>query len=73
MKIWDKTKIKKARELKGLSVREAAELLDISSVYLSFLENGNRRVNDLIVEKMSKVYSQSASFFLNDEIFLPLS
>lgn len=68
MSIWDKTKIKKARELKGLSIVDAAKILEITDVHLSFLENGHRNPSDKLIDKMAKKYEQPTHFFIKKSV-----
>lgn len=41
---------------KGLTIEQAAKILEISKQYLSMLENGHRNASDSLKEKMAKLY-----------------
>jgi len=55
-----------ARNQVGLSIEEAARLLEIPSGYLSEIENGKRGVGTERAEKIAKLYKKT-----KDQIFLP--
>ncbi len=57
--------LKQLREAKGLTQKQAAELLEINKCYLSRLENKDRNPSDGLKNKMAKVYDVS-----NIDIFL---
>lgn len=65
--IWIKEKMRQAREDKKLSVKNAAELLDVTPEYLSMLENGHRQPSQKLISKMSEIYEQPAIYFLAGE------
>jgi len=60
------SKVKQARLEAGLSIEEAARLLNISAGYLSQIENGQRQVSAERAEEIAKLYRKD-----RDEIFLP--
>lgn len=60
------TLIRKARKDAGLSLKEAANQLDISEGYLSQIENGLRQVGANRAERIATLYKIE-----REEIFLP--
>jgi DNA-binding XRE family transcriptional regulator len=44
------------RLAKGLTIEQAAKILEISKQYLSMLENGHRNPSDSLKMKMAKLY-----------------
>ncbi len=61
-----KTKtLKQIREERGLTQKEASELLGINMCYLSRIENKGRNPSDKLKNKMAKIYKVT-----NTEIFL---
>lgn len=59
--------IKKLRESRLLTQKEAAKLLDITKEYLSMIECGKRNPSDTLKEKFAKLYNVSIS-----DIFLSI-
>lgn len=53
--------LKNARESKGMTMREAAEALDISEAYYSYIEAGERqkKMDITLVAKLAKIFSLS--------------
>ena len=70
--IWNLQKIRDAREAKDLNVKTAAEQLNIRAEYLSMLENGHRQPSQKLIARMSVLYSQPPTYFLNTEKNLAL-
>lgn len=60
--------LKTARELKGLTQKEAAELLDISTDTLSNYERGKSYPDVPLIKKIENLYG----FTYDQIIFLPL-
>lgn len=63
--IWNKKKIKLAREESEMLVKDAADALDITPEYLSMLENGHRQPSPKLVLKMSVLYDKAIDYFLD--------
>jgi len=57
--------VKAAREEKGLSQRELAELMDVTQTYISIVELGKRRVDLSFSRKICKVLNVDLRDFLN--------
>ncbi|QVY60972.1 helix-turn-helix transcriptional regulator [Cytobacillus gottheilii] len=57
---------KQARLQAGLSIENAAKLLNISGGYLSQIENGQRQISAERAKEIAKLYNMST-----EEIFLP--
>lgn len=49
-------KLQDFRIEKGLTIEQAAKILEISKQYLSMLENGHRNPSDSLKIKMAKLY-----------------
>ncbi|MFZ5553568.1 MAG: XRE family transcriptional regulator [Bacteroidota bacterium] len=60
-----------ARELRGLTLNEAAELLCISPSYVNKLERDAQAVNEELMQKMEKKFNLPASFFYQPGEILP--
>lgn len=60
------SKVKQARIEAGLTIEQAARLLNISAGYLSQIENGQRQVSAERAEEIAKLYRKR-----REEIFLP--
>ena len=60
------SKVKQARIEAGLSIEQAARLLNIPAGYLSQIENGQRQVSAERAEEIANLYRKK-----RDEIFLP--
>lgn len=65
--MWNKEQFKKAREKAGLSVKGASVKLDISDVYLSYIEHGHRNPSNKLVDKMSKLYDTPINYFFDQQ------
>ncbi len=48
--------IKELRKNRNLTLKETAQMLNISKEYLSMIENNKRNPSDKLKEKMSKLY-----------------
>ena len=59
--------LQEMRQKKGLTQEQASKILDISSDYLSMLENKIRNPSDKLKKKMAKLYGVSVA-----EIFLAI-
>lgn len=59
-------KLRKARELAGLSQQDAADALELPRTAITQMEGGNRSVSTLELTKLSGLYHQSASYFLEE-------
>jgi transcriptional regulator with XRE-family HTH domain len=55
-----------AREHAGLSQKQVSNRKIVSQSELSKIENGDRRVDFLILLELAKLYSQPISFFIPD-------
>ena len=61
--------LQEMRQKKGLTQEQASKILDISSDYLSMLENKIRNPSDKLKKKMAKLYGVSVTdIFLAIEI-----
>lgn len=63
-------KVKEARKLANLSQKELSEKLELLAIYvcrgsISRLENGNRLVNDIEIDGLSKVLNVSLDYLFN--------
>lgn len=56
-----------ARENAGLSQQEVAKTEIISQSEISKIENGQRRVEFLLLIELAKLYSKSLDFFMPNE------
>ena len=59
--------LQEMRQKKGLTQEQASKILDISSDYLSMLENNIRNPSDKLKKKMAKLYGVSVT-----DIFLAI-
>ena len=57
--------IKEAREYKGLSQTEAAELVGITQSYLSYLEKGRREIDLVLAMRLCDVVGVDMRDFIN--------
>lgn len=57
-------KIKKLREARGLTQVELAVIINISPVYVGFIENGRRRPSLRTLERLARALKVSASELL---------
>lgn len=64
MSIWDIAKIKAARTMADLNVKNAAIAMNITPEYLSMIENGHKAPSQKLVLKMSEIYRVEVSSFL---------
>ncbi len=61
--------LQEMRQKKGLTQEQASKILDISSDYLSMLENKIRNPSDKLKKKMARLYGVSvADIFLAIEL-----
>lgn len=65
MSIWSKERIRLARELKEISITDAAEGLSVTREYLSMIENGHREPSQKLVRRMADYYGQTVPFFFD--------
>lgn len=70
--IWDTAKMRSAREDKDLTVKAAADALNVTPEYLSMLENSHRQPSQKLIVQMCSVYEKTADYFLVDEKNLAL-
>jgi Zn-dependent peptidase ImmA (M78 family)/transcriptional regulator with XRE-family HTH domain len=61
------SRLRTARERRGLSQQAAAEALGVPRTAITNMENGNRAVSTLELAKLSDMYGQPAAFFLAAE------
>lgn len=61
-------KLKKARELAGLSQQDAADVLELPRTAVTQMEGGNRSVSTLELTRLSGLYHQPVSYFLEETI-----
>ncbi|MCB9980762.1 MAG: ImmA/IrrE family metallo-endopeptidase [Rhodospirillales bacterium] len=59
-------KLKKARELAGLSQQDAADMLELPRTAVTQMEGGNRSVSTLELTRLSGLYHQPVSYFLEE-------
>jgi transcriptional regulator with XRE-family HTH domain len=64
MNIWDTSKIKAARTMADLNVKNAAKAINITPEYLSMIENGHREPSHKVISRMSEAYGVPISSFL---------
>lgn len=65
--IWDNEKIRQARKDAELKADEVAENLAITTVYLYFLENGQRQPSQKLINGLAELYKKPVSYFLKYE------
>ena len=56
--------LKGARVKEGITQKKLADLLGISQVYISQLENGQREINKSMAKKLEKVFNVNYKVFL---------
>ncbi|MGB9860589.1 MAG: helix-turn-helix domain-containing protein, partial [Moorellaceae bacterium] len=61
-------RIKKLRELRGITGPELAEKLGISTQYLYDLENGHRRLHEGLIKKLCEIFGVSADYLLGIDV-----
>lgn len=61
-------RLREAREVLGLSIKDVAELIEVSRVSVSNYERGRTAPRDDVVAKLSRVLGQPFEFFFNDEM-----
>lgn len=64
MSIWDTAKIRAARTMANLNVKNAAIAINITPEYLSMIENGHKVPSQKLVMRMSEVYGVPVSNLL---------
>lgn len=57
-------RLKKAREVSGLTQVQAAKKLGATQAYISKVESGQLRVDVSQLKKFAKIYKQSTDYFL---------
>jgi transcriptional regulator with XRE-family HTH domain len=60
------TKLIAAREEANLTQRQVEQSLGLSQSELSKIENGQRKVEFLVLLKLAKFYNQSINYFIPD-------
>ena len=60
-------KIKKERQKRGITQEQLAEKIDISTNFMSLIENGRNMSVETLV-KIAKVFGVSVDFLLNDTL-----
>ena len=58
------SKIVQARESAGFSQQQVSKILSISQSTLSKIENGDRRLDFLVLLEMAKLYNQPITYFI---------
>ena len=66
------TKLKEAREYLGLSQEEVGRILEIPRSAISLMESGQRKVDTVELNALSKLYERPISYFAG-EIFESMS
>ena len=61
------TRLKDAREYLGLSQDDVATALGISRPAVTNIESGNRKVEAIELDRLSKLYGRPVNFFLTGE------
>jgi len=62
-------RIKKLRELKNMSQKDLAYTSDLDRSYIASVENGQRNISIINIEKVSKALGVSLKDFFNNERF----
>lgn len=60
-------RLREAREYLGFSQEEVATALGLSRPAITHIEAGNRRVEAIELEKLSKLYGRPVAYFLSGE------
>jgi transcriptional regulator with XRE-family HTH domain len=63
--------IKRLRERRGLSQRELAEAVDVSSNFLSLVENGHRKLSPTVLEAVAEGLGVPVEVLLWDAVDVP--
>ena len=60
-------KLKKARELSGLTQAQVASFLDTQRENISYYENGKRHIDTVTLKQLSDLYGYTLSYFLEKD------
>lgn len=62
-------RIKKLREIKGISQLELSHLAELDRTYINSIENGRRNVSIVNIEKIANAFGMSVTEFFKGEDF----
>ena len=62
-------RIKKLREIKGISQLELSNLADLDRTYINSVENGRRNISIVNIEKIAEALDVSVGDFFKSEDF----
>lgn len=61
-------KLRTLRHQRGLTMRQLAEMLEVSDSYVSRMETGDKTPNVAMVLKISQIFNVSADVLIKDEL-----
>lgn len=65
--IWDNEKIRQGRKDAEMTAEDVAKTLDVTTVYIYFLENGQRQPSQKMIDALAHLYKKPVSYFLRHE------